>query len=222
VDLIGRHRIDVAIGLTFDEHDWLTVAVRAPIRDDGPTWRGFLRAQAGTILATGFFQVETVTLKRLYVSFVLELGTRRVHILGITEHPTAGWASQLARNFLADVGERVDAFRYLLWDRDSSFTEAFDIVFASENIEVKKSALQCPKMNAFAERWVRTVRAGCTDRMLIADGRDQRVVLDEYATHYNARRMHQGDGLSLRAPLDDPNVIPSQRTGSPEPRSSAD
>ena len=111
----------------------------------------------GTILATDFFQVETVTLKRLYVSFVLELGTRRGRILGITEHPTAGWASQLARNFLADVGERVDTFRYLLRDRDSIFTEAFDAVFTSENIEVKKSAPQCPKMNAFAERWVRTV-----------------------------------------------------------------
>jgi putative transposase len=122
--------------------------------------------------------------------------------------PHRGWASQLARNFLADVGQRVDTFRYLLRDRDSIFTEAFDAVFNSKNIEVKKSAPQCPKMNAFAERWVRTVRAEPTDRMLIADVGHLRVVLDEYATHYNARRTHQGDGLSLRAPLDDPNVIP--------------
>jgi transposase InsO family protein len=180
----------------------------APNRDDGLTWRRFLRAQASTILATDFFQIETVTLKRLYVSFVLELGTRRVHILGITEHPTAAWVTQLARNFLADVGERAGRFRYLIRDRDSIFTDAFDAVFAAENIEVKKSAPQCPKMNAFAERWVKTVRAECTDRMLIVGDRHLRLVLDRYTEHYNTGRSHQGHGLNLRAPLDDPNVIP--------------
>jgi putative transposase len=128
------------------------------VRDDGPTWRAFLRSQAATILATDFFQIETVSLKRLYVSFIMEIRTRRVHILGITEHPTAAWATQLARNFLADVGERAGAFRYPIRDRDSIFTGAFDAVF-SENIEIKGSAPQCPKMNAFAERWVKTVRA---------------------------------------------------------------
>jgi putative transposase len=180
----------------------------APKRDDGPTWRAFLPSQAGTILATDFFQIETVTLKRLYVSFVLEHRTRRVHILGITEHPTAAWATHLARDFLADLGERAGKFRYLIRDRDSIFTDAFDAVFASENIEIKKSAPQCPKMNAFAKRWVKTVRTECTDRMLIASDRQLRVVLDEYAVHYNTGRTHQGDGLRLRAPLDDPNVIP--------------
>ena len=180
----------------------------APRRDDGPTWRQFLRAQAATILATDFFQVETVTLKRLYVSFVLEFGTRRVYILGVTEHPTAVWATQLARNFLADVGERADRFRYLIRDRDSIFTDAFDAVFAAENIEVKKSAPQAPKMNAFAERWVKTVRAECTDRMLIAGDCHLRVVLDQYTEHYNKGRSHQGHGLNLMAPLDDSTVIP--------------
>jgi putative transposase len=142
------------------------------------------------------------------VSFVLELGTRRVHNLGITEHPTAAWATQLARNFLADAGDRADRFRYLIRDRDSIFTDAFDAVFASEDVEVKKSAPQCPKMNAFAERWVKTVRAECTDRMLIVGERHLRVVLDQCTEHYNAGRSHQGHGLNLRAPLDDPNVIP--------------
>ncbi|MEY9906870.1 putative transposase [Catenulispora sp. MAP12-49] len=167
----------------------------APRRDDGSTWRTFLLAQASTILATDFFQIETVTLKRLYVSFVLELDTRRVHVLGVTEHPTAAWATQLAMNFLADVGERADRFRYLVRDRDSIFTDAFDAVFDAENIEIKKSAPQTPKMNAFAERWVKTVRAECTDRMLIIGDRHLRLVLDRYAEHYNAGRSHQGHGL---------------------------
>jgi len=160
-----------------------------------------------TILATDFFQTETITLKRLYVSFVLELGTRRVHILGVTEHPTATWATQLARNFLAEVGEQADRFRYLIRDRDSIFTDAFDAVFTAENIEIEKSAPQAPKMNAFAERCVKTVRAECTDRMLITGGRHLRAVLNRYTEHYNAGRSHQGEGLNLRAPLDDPNVI---------------
>jgi putative transposase len=179
----------------------------APKRDHGPTWRTFLRAQADTILATDFFQIETVTLKRLYVSFILEHATRRVHILGITEHPTAAWATQLARDFLAGLGHRASTLRYLIRDRDSIFTEAFDAVFASENIEIRQSAPQCPKMNAFAERWVKTVRAECTDRMLITGQRHLRTVLDKYAQHYDTHRTHQGEGLELRAPLDDPNVI---------------
>ena len=180
----------------------------APHRDHGPTRHAFLRAQAGTILATDFFQIHTVTLKRLYVSFVLEHGTRRVHILGITQHPTAAWAAQLARNFLTDAGGRADRFRYLIRDRDSIFTDAFDAVFAPADIQIKKSAPQTPKMNAFAERWVKTVRAECTDRMLIADDRHLRIVLEQYTEHHNAGRSHQGHGLSLRAPLDDPDVIP--------------
>jgi putative transposase len=177
-------------------------------RDDGLTWRTFLAAQAATILATDFFQIETVTLKRLCVSFVLELGSRRVHILGITEHPTVAWATQLARIFLVDAGEQADRFRYPIRDRDSIFTAAFDAVFTATDIEIKKSVPQCPKMNAFAERWAKTVRAECIDRMLIAGDRHLRAVLEQYAEHYNAGRSHQGQGLSLRAPLDDPDVIP--------------
>jgi putative transposase len=180
-----------------------------PSRDNGPSWRRtFLRAQASTILATDFFQIETVTLKRLYVSFVLELETRRVHILGVTEDPTAAWATQMARNFLADIGERANRFRYLIRDRDSIFTDTFDAVFTSESIEIKKTAPQTPKMNAFAERWVKTARAEFTDRMLIVGDRHLRVVLEQYTEHYNAGRSHQGHGLNPQALLDDPNVIP--------------
>jgi transposase InsO family protein len=114
----------------------------------------------------------------------------------------------LAWNFLADAGERADRFRCLIRDRDSIFTDAFDAVFTAVDIETKKSAPQCPKMNAFAERWVKTVRSECTDRILIVGDRHLRVVLEQYTEHYNAGRSHQGHGLSLRAPLDDPDIIP--------------
>ena len=106
------------------------------------------------------------------------------------------------------MGERASGFRYLLRDRDSIFKDAFDAVFAAAGIEIKKSAPQSPKMNAFAERWVKTVRAECTDRMLIVSDRHLRVVLEQYVEHYNSGRTHQGQGLNLRAPLDNPDLIP--------------
>ena len=178
----------------------------APRHNAGPTWHEFLRGQASSLLAADFFHVDTVILKRLYVFFAMEVGTRTVHILGVTAHPTAAWATQLARNLLADFGDRASGFRYLLRDRDSRYTQAFDAVFTSDGIEVLKSAPQVPKMNAHAERFIRTARAECTDRLLIYNEQHLRHVLAEYAEHYNSARPHRA--LQLRAPADDPDVIP--------------
>ena len=136
-------------------------------RGDTPTWRQFVRAQASGLLAADFFHVDTAGLTRLYAFSVMEVGTRTVRILGITVHPTAAWATQLARNLLADLGERASGFHYLLRDRDSRYTQAFDAVFTADGITILKSALQAPKMNAHAERFIRTARTECTDRMLI-------------------------------------------------------
>jgi putative transposase len=147
-----------------------------------------------------------VTLKRLYVFFVMEVGTRTVHILGVTAHPTAAWATQVARNLLADLNDHVAGFRYLLRDRDSRYTQSFDAVFTAEGIEILKSAPQVPKMNAHAERFIRSVRVECTDRLLIYDERHTRRVLAQYAEHYNSGRPHRA--LQLRAPADEPDVIP--------------
>jgi putative transposase len=152
--------------------------------------------------------VDLVDLTRVYVFFVIEGHKRRVHILGVTHYPNAAWVTQLARNFVSDLGVRAAAFRLLIRDRDSKFTDTFDAVFAAEGIEIKKSAPQCPTMNAYAERWVKTIRAECTDRMLIAGQRHLHVVLKEYMQHDNAARAHRS--LDLRAPEDDPNLIPLQ------------
>jgi transposase InsO family protein len=176
-------------------------------RDD--SWRTFLRAQADTLLATDFFHVDcAVTLTRVYVAFVIEHATRRVHLLGITRYPTAAWVTQLARDFTVDLETAGHCFTHLVRDRDAKFTAAFDAVFSAAGITAVTTAPQAPKMNAIAERFVGTVRRECTDRILIAGERHLRVVLDQYIAHYNAGRSHQGAEMSLRAPDDDPNVIP--------------
>jgi putative transposase len=182
--------------------------VPPPVHRD-ESWRAFLRAHAATLLATDFFHVDCVfTLRRLYVAFVIETGTRRVHLLGITAHPTSGWATQLARNLAGDLEKAGHRFTHLIRDRDARFTAAFDAVFQSIGISVRPTAPQAPRMNAYAERFVRTVRAECTDRMLITGERHLHGVLSEYVAHYNTGRSHQGHGMALRAPGDDQNVLP--------------
>jgi putative transposase len=149
-----------------------------------------------------------LSLTRLYVAFVIEHRTRRVHLLGVTRYPTGSWLTQLARDLTADLEEAGQRFRHLIWDRDAKFTSAFDTVFTAAGIDVLLTAPQAPRMNAIAERFVRTVRAECTDRMLITGERHLHATLSEYVTHYNTGRSHQGHDMSLRAPDDSPNIVP--------------
>ena len=155
------------------------------------SWTAFLRAQAAGILAVDFFTVDTVWLRQVYVFFCLEVSTRRVHVLGVTRHPSGAWVTQCARNLVADLEEAGRSFRLLIRDRDAKYTGAFDAVLADAGTEVIKTPPQAPRANSYAERWVGTARRECTDRLLITGRRHLAVALGEYVEHYNRHRPHQ-------------------------------
>ena len=173
----------------------------------GLSWRAFLRAQAASMLAVDFFTVETISLQRLYVLFFIELGSRDVHLAGTTANPTGAWVTQQARQFTWTLQERRPTFRYLIRDRDSKFTRDFDAVFTSEGIRIIKTPVRAPKVNAFAERFVRTARAECLDWLLIANRRHLERVLRTFVGHYNRHRPHRS--LNLRPPAPSARRLPA-------------
>ena len=189
-------------------------------RRAGLTWRQFLSAQAQGILACDLFHVDTVLLKRLSGLFVIEPATRRVQVVGVTANPARQWAAQQARNLLMDLADRVGRFKFLLRDRDTKFTDTFDAVFASERIRVLRTPLRAPRANAYAERWVGTVRRELLDRTLIVGRRHLETVLSDYVMHYHQHRPHrsldQGPPLGVippPAPAADVPVVRLDRVG---------
>jgi hypothetical protein len=196
----------------------LTKAGLGPVpRRAGPTWTEFLTAQAKGILACDFLHVDTIGLTRIYVLFLMEVATRRVHLLGATTKPTGQWVAQQARNLIAELGERTPRFRFLIRDRDAKYTGMFDAVFHADGIQVLLTPAQAPRANAFAERWVRTVRRECLDRVLIYNTRHLLAVLGAYLAYYNGHRAHQGRGQrppdrdTLPAPVADLSAVRVRR-----------
>jgi transposase InsO family protein len=163
------------------------------------SWRQFLARHRDAVLACDFFTVETVFLRTLYTLFFIELGSRRVHLAGCTAHPTAAWVAQQARNLCWPLQETAIAPRFLIHDRDAKFPPAFDAVFAAEGIAIVRTPYRAPNANAYAERWVRSVRTECLDHLLIAGEAHLRRVLTEYVAFYNQARPHQG--IEQRCPV---------------------
>jgi transposase InsO family protein len=163
----------------------------------GPTWTEFLRLQAAGILATDFFTVETISLKTLYVLFFIELSTRRVYVAGVTANPDSAWVTQQARNLA--IEERLSGVRFLLRDRDAKYSGPFDAVLRAEGVRIIRTPIRAPRANAFAERFVRTVRRECLDHVLIYDRRHLERVLGAYVAHYVDERPHRGLGLAVPA-----------------------
>jgi transposase InsO family protein len=186
-----------------------TILLRAGLppapRRSGPSWRQFLTAQARGILAIDFLHVDTILCQRIYVLIGIEHATRRVHLLGLTAHPTGPWVTQQARNLFMELQA---PFRFLIRDRDAKYSASFDAVFVSEGMQIVKTPVQAPRANAICERWIATLRRECTDRLLIYHEHHLRAVLSGYLAHYNQHRPHRA--LHRRPPQPSPADIPAE------------
>jgi transposase InsO family protein len=161
----------------------------------GPSWREFLRTQAESIIAVDFFTVDTVGLRRLYVLFFIEVGSRRVQLAGCTAHPDDAWVTQQARQVAWGLVERKEPVRFLIRDRDRKFTSHFDAVFEAQDMRVVRTPVQAPQANGIAERFVRTVRSECLDWLLILNAQHLARTLKVFVDHYNSCRPHRSLGL---------------------------
>jgi transposase InsO family protein len=173
--------------------------VPAPVRHGSLGWRHLMAHYKQQLLACDFFTVETLWLQTLYVLFYIELGTRQVHLAGVTAQPDGFWVAQQAGQYVWKLQGREVKPRFLIRDNDNKFTTAHDTVFRSEHIRIIPTPIQAPKANAFAERWVRTVRQECLDHLLILNEAHLRRVLQAFVAYYNTARPHQG--LAQQTPI---------------------
>jgi putative transposase len=180
----------------------------APERRGSVSWRHLMTHYKEQILACDFFTVDTLFLQTVYVLFCIELHTRRVHLAGCTCHPDAAWVTQQARQMVWQLEEREPAIHFLIHDRDTKFVRGFDAVFQSTRAHIIRSPFHAPNANAYAERWIRTVRQECLNKLFLLDDAHLQRVLREYVAYYNARRPHQG--LAQRSPIPGP---PPARAG---------
>jgi putative transposase len=184
----------------------------APQRRTDTTWSQFLHTQAATMLATDFFHIDcAISLRRLYCLFVMETGTRYVHILDVTANPDGPWTTQQIRNLLIELGDRASGFRFLVRDPAGQFTAAFGAVLADAGIPAVKIPPRSPRANRYAERFVLTARSELTDQMLIFGQRHLRTTLNQYSAHYNGRRPHRSRQLCPPRPDHPPADLTQKR-----------
>jgi transposase len=176
-----------------------TNGIDPALRRAGPTWSQFLRSQAEAILACDFFIVDLLDGTQSYVLAVIEHASRRIRILGVTPHPTGEWTVQQARNLIMDLGEQTHRVKFMIRDRGSNFTAAFDAVLADAGIRTVPCNVRTPRMNAIAERWIGGCRRELLDRTLAWNQAHLRRILREYETHHNQHRPHRS--LNAAAPL---------------------
>jgi hypothetical protein len=171
-----------------------------PSRKASSSWRTFVNHYKATLLACDCFSVETIRLQTLYGFFFSEVGTRQVHIAGITSHPSQPWLTQPARQLFWDLGEQQRTFTHLIGDNDGQYSATFDAVFASGGVEMVRTPFRAPRANAYAERWVRSVREECLDQLLILNQTHLRSVRRESEHYFNTARPHQGIGQKIPDP----------------------
>ena len=179
--------------------------VPAPVRYGSIGWRNMMNHYKDQLLACDFFTCETIFLQRIYVLFFIELGSRRVHLAGVTQHPDGLWVAQQARQLVWQFEETGANFRCLIRDNDKKFTKGFDTIFESQQTRVIPTPIQAPNANAYSERWVRTVYEECLDHLLIINETHLLRVLNEYLAYYNGRRPHQS--LEQQSPITRPEPM---------------
>jgi putative transposase len=190
---------------------WLRAAGLGPAGTrGGMTWREFVRAHRRSMLAVDFFTVETMWLQRLYVLFFIELSSRRVHVAGCTQNPSASWVTQQARHLTWTLAERPESFRFLIRDRDQKFTDGCDDVFRSSGLEIIRTPFRAPPANGVAERFVRTVRSACLDWLLILNVQHLERVLDIFVEHDNGHRPHRALALTPPRPTRPPVALATE------------
>jgi putative transposase len=176
----------------------------APERKRTTTWAAFIRTHVAVLAGTDFFTVEVFTLQGLvtyYVLFFIHLESRKVDIAGITVHPNDRWMEQMARNVTMDGCGALRDCRYLLHDRDTKYTTAFRAIIESGQVKTLPLPARSPNLNAYAERWVRSVKEECLSKIILFGERSLRRALGEYVAHYHAERNHQGKSNVLLFPL---------------------
>ncbi|MHB8624836.1 MAG: integrase core domain-containing protein [Aggregatilineales bacterium] len=181
----------------------------APQRKASASWRHLMAHYKAQLLACDFFTVDTLFLQTVYGLFFIELQTRRVYLAGYTSHPDAEWVTQQARQIVWQLEDRDPTIHFLIHDRDTKFVTSFDTVFRSTHAHIIRTPFRAPNANAYAERWVRTVRTECLNKLIIVNQVHLRHVLGEYVSYYNLSRPHQGLDQQPPIPRPTPTLVGS-------------